>query len=178
MFFGAIGKKRHWLRHFDFSSETAERNSTKLDRKQDLNILFRVCVFVRSVNKNSALADSSKMAHLLRCTYVFLWASCFYNFCRTFGPALQHRNVRLSDRSDEFRHHWDRVNKLYADSHVTVIFGWKWLRLQQCPPNSSYRQDKYVIGPICLISSHTIKAPYKSLRQALIRWLCHLWYIV
>ena len=40
------------------------------------------------------------------------------------------------------------------------------------------RQDKYVIGPICLISSHTIKAPYKSLRQALIRWLCHLWYIV
>ena len=35
----------------------------------------------------------------------------FYNFCRTFGPALQHfcrtfiRNVRLSHRSDEFRHH-------------------------------------------------------------------------
>ena len=56
-------------------------------------------------------------------------------FCRTFI-----RNVRLSDRSDEFRHHWDRVNKLYPDSHVTVIFGWKWLRLQQCPPNSSYRR--------------------------------------
>ena len=30
---------------FDFSSETAERNSTKLDRKQDLNILYQVCVF-------------------------------------------------------------------------------------------------------------------------------------
>ena len=25
--------------HFDFSYETAERNSTKLDRKQDLNII-------------------------------------------------------------------------------------------------------------------------------------------
>ena len=30
---------------FDFSSETAERNSTKLDRKQDLNVLYKVCVF-------------------------------------------------------------------------------------------------------------------------------------
>ena len=30
---------------FDFSSKTAERNSTKLDRKQDLNVLYRVCVF-------------------------------------------------------------------------------------------------------------------------------------
>ena len=29
----------------DFSSETAEQNSTKLDRKQDLNILYQVCVF-------------------------------------------------------------------------------------------------------------------------------------
>ena len=30
---------------FDFSSETAERNSTNLDRKQDLNVLYQVCVF-------------------------------------------------------------------------------------------------------------------------------------
>ena len=30
---------------FNFSSETTERNSTKLDRKQDLNVLYQVCVF-------------------------------------------------------------------------------------------------------------------------------------
>ena len=30
---------------FYFSSETAERNSTKLDRKQDLYVLYQVCVF-------------------------------------------------------------------------------------------------------------------------------------
>ena len=30
---------------FDFFSETAERNSTKLDRRQDLNVLYQVCVF-------------------------------------------------------------------------------------------------------------------------------------
>ena len=30
---------------FDFSSETAERNSQRLDRKQDLNALYQVCIF-------------------------------------------------------------------------------------------------------------------------------------
>ena len=49
--FGPIGKTRRppWpligRDIFDFSSETAERNSTKLDRKQDLNVLYQVCVF-------------------------------------------------------------------------------------------------------------------------------------
>ena len=51
VFFGPIGKTR-WPPWpligwdlFDFSSETAEPNSTKLDRKQDLNVLYQVCVF-------------------------------------------------------------------------------------------------------------------------------------
>ena len=48
---GPIGKTRWPPWHligwdiFDFSSETAERNLTKLDRKQDLNVLYRACVF-------------------------------------------------------------------------------------------------------------------------------------
>ena len=51
VFFRPIGKSRWPLWPligwdiFDFSSETAERNSTKLDRKQDLNVLYQVCVF-------------------------------------------------------------------------------------------------------------------------------------
>ena len=51
VFFGPIGKTRWppWpligWHIFDFSSETAEQNSTKLDRKQDLNVLYQVCVF-------------------------------------------------------------------------------------------------------------------------------------
>ena len=51
VFFGPIGKTR-WPPWpligwdiFDFFSETAERNSTKLDRKQDLKVLYQVCVF-------------------------------------------------------------------------------------------------------------------------------------
>ena len=51
VFFGPIRKLR-WPPWpligrdiFDFSSETAERNSKKLDRKHDLNVLYQVCVF-------------------------------------------------------------------------------------------------------------------------------------
>ena len=43
---------------FDFSSEIAERNSTKLKRKQDPNILYQVCVFrVDRKNKMAALVS-------------------------------------------------------------------------------------------------------------------------
>ena len=63
VFFGPIGKTR-WPPWpligwdiFDFSSETAERNSTKLDRKQDLNVLYKVCVFLVDRKKMAALAS-------------------------------------------------------------------------------------------------------------------------
>ena len=64
VFFGQIGKTR-WPPWpligwdiFDFSSETAELNSTKLDRKQDLNIHYQVCVFgADRKNKMAALAS-------------------------------------------------------------------------------------------------------------------------
>ena len=40
------GRPGLWLAEtFSTSSETAERNSTKLDRKEDLNVLYKVCVF-------------------------------------------------------------------------------------------------------------------------------------
>ena len=34
-----------WLRHFQLSSETNERNLRKLERKQELNVIYQVCVF-------------------------------------------------------------------------------------------------------------------------------------
>ena len=43
---------------FDFSSETAERNSTKLIRKQDLNVLYQFCVFWADL-KNKMDASAS-----------------------------------------------------------------------------------------------------------------------
>ena len=64
VFFGPIGKTT-WLPWlligwdiFNFSSETAERNSRKLDRKQDLNVLYQVFVFrANRKNKMAALAS-------------------------------------------------------------------------------------------------------------------------
>ena len=42
----------------DFFSEIAEQNSTKLDRKQTLNVLYQVCVFRADLkNKMAALAS-------------------------------------------------------------------------------------------------------------------------
>ena len=62
--FGPIGKTK-WPPNplicwdmFNFSSETTEQNSTKVDRKQDLNILYQVCVFRADHLTNMAtLAD-------------------------------------------------------------------------------------------------------------------------
>ena len=75
VFFGPIGKTR-WLPWpligwdiFYFSSETAEQNSTKLDRKQDLNVLYQVCV-LRADRKNKIAALASD---LLRHFWFLLW---------------------------------------------------------------------------------------------------------
>ena len=52
-----------------FSSETAEQNSTKLDRKQDLKVLYQVCVF-RADRKNKIATPSSDwLSHFL----LLLW---------------------------------------------------------------------------------------------------------
>ena len=69
VFFGPIQKTRRppWpligWDIFDFSSETAERNLTKLDRKQDLIVLYQVCVF-RAYRKNKmAVLASDWLRH-------------------------------------------------------------------------------------------------------------------
>ena len=54
---------------FDFSSESAERNSTKLDRKQDLNARYQVCVF-RADRKNKMAALASDWLRHFR---LLLW---------------------------------------------------------------------------------------------------------
>ena len=76
MFFGLIGKTR-WLpwpligwNIFYFSSETDERNSTKLDRKQDLNVLYWVGVFLAN-RKNKMAAPASDWLRHFR---LLLWS--------------------------------------------------------------------------------------------------------
>ena len=74
VFFGLIGKTRWppWpLIGWDILdfSETAERNSTKLNRKQDLNVLYQVCVF-RADRKNKMAALASNWLRHFR---LLLW---------------------------------------------------------------------------------------------------------
>ena len=75
VFFGPIGKTR-WPTWpligwdiFDFSSETAEQNSKKLYGKQDLNVLYKVCIF-RGHRKNKMATLASD---LLRHFQLLLW---------------------------------------------------------------------------------------------------------
>ena len=88
VFFRQIGKNKmaalasDLLRHFRLLLWNCERNSTKLDRKQDLNALYQVFVFqVDRKNKMAALAYD-----LLRHFQLFLW-NCWIEFNRTWQEA-------------------------------------------------------------------------------------------
>ena len=69
VFFGPIGKTRWPPRPlsgwdiFDFSSETAEQNSKKFDRKQDLHALYQVCVFLADLKNKMAAPASDWLRH-------------------------------------------------------------------------------------------------------------------
>ena len=73
---------------FDFSSETAERNSTKLDRKQDLNALYQVCVF-RADRKNKMAALASDWLRHFR---LLLW-NRWTEFNETWQEARSQRSL-------------------------------------------------------------------------------------
>ena len=87
-FFGPIGKPRWPPRPLigwdiiDLSSETAEPNGKKLNRKQDLKVLYQVCVF-RADRKNKMAAIASD---LLRRFWLFLW-NCWKEFDETWQEA-------------------------------------------------------------------------------------------
>ena len=84
---------------FDFSSETAERNSTKLDGKQDLNLLYQVCVFRADRQNKMAVLASDWLRHFrLR-----LW-NCWMEFNETWQEARSQRplpSLCFSGRSEK-----------------------------------------------------------------------------
>ena len=84
---------------FDFSSETAKGNSTKLDRKQDLNVLYKVCVFPADLkNKMAALASD-----WLRHFRLLLW-NRWTQFNETWQEARSQRplpSLCFSGRSEK-----------------------------------------------------------------------------
>ena len=102
VFFGPIGKTR-WPPWpliswgiLDFSSETAERNSTKLDRKQDLNVIYQVCVF-RADWKNKVAALASDWLRHFR---LLLW-NCWTEFNETWQEARSLRSLCFLGRLEK-----------------------------------------------------------------------------
>ena len=105
VFFGPIEKKR-WPPWpligwdvFDFSSETAERNSTKLDRKQDLNALYQVCVF----SGRSEKQDGRPGLWLAETFWLLLW-NRLTEFNKTWQEARSQRplpSLCFSGRSEK-----------------------------------------------------------------------------
>ena len=67
---------------FNFFFETAEQNSTKLDREQDLNVLYQVCVFRADRKNKMAVLASDWLRHL----WHPLW-NCWTEFNETWQEA-------------------------------------------------------------------------------------------
>ena len=105
VFFGPIGKTK-WpplpligWDIFDFSYETAEWNSTKLSRKQDLNVLYHVFVF-RADRKNKMTALASDWLRHFR---LLLW-NRWTKFNETWQEARSQRplpSLCFSGRSEK-----------------------------------------------------------------------------
>ena len=137
MFFVPIGKTR-WPPWpligwdiFDFSYKTAERNSTKLDRKQDLNVLYQVCVF-RADRKNKMAALASDWLGHFR---LLLW-NRWTEFNETWQGA---RSQRLLP-SLCFSGRW--VNKNFCP-------GWSFKKLAHC----TQVHDMWPFGPLVFFNT-------------------------
>ena len=147
VFFGPIRKTRwpHWpligWDIFDFSAETTELNSTKLDRKQDLNVLFQVCVFrADRKNKMAALAsDWLRHFRLLRWNH---WTE----FNETWQEARSQRplpSMCFSGRSEKRRWpHWPLIGwDIFDFSSETAE--WNSTKLDR-------KQDLNVLYQVCV----------------------------
>ena len=77
---------------FDFSSETTEQILTKLDRKQELNVLYQVCVFCAD--------PSSKMAALASDWLKYFWL-LLPNHWMDFDETLYQVCVFRADRKSK-----------------------------------------------------------------------------
>ena len=103
--FGPMGKTR-WQPWpligwdiFHFSSETAEQNSTKLDRKLDLNVLYQVCVFLADQKNKMATLASDWPRHF----ELLLW-----NSLTEFNETWQEAKSQRSLPSLSFSCRWDK----------------------------------------------------------------------
>ena len=193
VFFGPIGKTRWPLLPligwdiFDFFFETAERNSTKLDRKQDLNVLYQVCVF-RADRKNKMAALASDWLRHFR---LLLW-NCWTEFNETWQEARSQRplpSLCFSCRSEK----QDGRPGLWLAETKFVFFGpigktrwppWPLIgwdifdffseTVEQNSTKLDRKQDLNVLYQVCVF-----RADRKNKMAALASdWLRHFWLLL
>ena len=154
VFFGPIGKTR-WPPWpligwdiFNFSYETAERNSTKLDRKQDLNVLYQVCVFwVDRKNKMAALASD-----WLRHFWLLLW-NHWTEFNETWQEARsQHPLPSLCFSGRSVKTRWPPWSLIGWD-----IFDFSSETTEQNSTKLDRKQDLKVLYQVCVFSGRSEK---------------------
>ena len=150
---------------FDFSSETAERNSTKLDRKQDLNALYQVCVFwTDRKNKMAALASD-----WLRHFWLLLW-NHWTEFNETWQEARSQRplpSLCFSGRSEKTR--WPPLPLIGWDifDFFSETAEWNSTKLDR-------KQDLNALYQVCVFW-----ADQKNKMAALASdWLRHFWLLL
>ena len=111
---------------FDFSSETAEQNLTKLYRKVDLNVLYQVCVFwADRKNKMAALASD-----WLRHFRLLLW-NRWSEFNETWHEARPQRplpSLCFSGRSEKTR--WPPW-PLIGWGHFRLLLWNRWMEFNE-----------------------------------------------
>ena len=98
----------YWLRHFRFSSESTERNSTKLDRKQNLNVFFYYVCVLQTIGKQDSRLASDWLRHLR----LLLW-----NHLKEFNEAWQETISQLpyqvcvfrADKKNQRWPHWPLI---------------------------------------------------------------------
>ena len=147
MFFGPIGKKR-WPPWpligwdiFEFSSETAEWNSTKLDRKQYINILYQVCVFLGRSEKQDGRSG--------------LWLAETFSSSPLKPLNGIQRNLtgsKILMSSTKFVFFWaDRKNKMAARSLIGWdIFDFSSETAEQNSMKLDRKQDLNVLYQVCV----------------------------
>ena len=127
--FGPIGKTWRPSWHlicsyiFDFCPETAERNSTKLDKKQDLNVPYQLCVFPGRSEKQDGRPS--------------IWFAEAFSTTPLKPVNVIERNLtwsKISTSSMRFVFWSDRKNKMAASDwlrHVRFLLWNRWTEFNE-----------------------------------------------
>ena len=144
---------------FDFSSETAEQNSTKHGRNQDLKVLYKVCNF-RADRKNKMAAPAS--GWLIK-FWLLLW-----NWWTEFNETWQESrswcplpSLCLSDQLNPARPpiNWD-IFEFSCPLHSFQRVQWPWVARKLNPHwISKYEVEKamteyHIVTKICTEGKH------------------------